>query len=1213
MTNTVELNGKTYTDGSSSDGGVKNLGNGGHRINFIPMLTDTLVEVGKAADWAVKTDGSAGASGGTDEYSAKAYAVGGSGVDDAIGSAKDWAVKGTTTVDGTEYSAKHHAGLASASAGAAGTSASNAEGFKNDAVAQASAAAGSASAAQGSATLAQQWADKTDGVVDGDYSAKAFALGGVGVSDTAGGGAAKEWATKSGATVDGSEFSAKEYAAGTMPSGGSAKEWATKSGASVDGGEFSAKEYAAGTMPSGGSAKEWATKSGASVDGGEFSAKEYAAGATLSGGSAKAWAIHAEDSPVPGTAEFSAYHWAQKAQGFASNGTLAAIAAELDATASVVDYCIYIPAIHDSDGGAKMLNGCSHTSWYNEPSNTATRGGRRGFPAVALIVAEADKVTIYDATDLDGSGDPRMWMVFTRSTSGSALNLLGWSAATITSVAMVNGELWVGTTGGQQLSYIGFAKDEGELIWENTSRSVYKGSLAQRNDGLHYGTIPSGNRVQAGIVNREINDLAMTVLKDAPIDPDSGLAVPTIAVATDGGVSVITHHGDIHDLTCTQPDYNAVMSVAFVGDQIAYEFGNGSGDHRSARISSIPDADLVVTTSATDKQNSEEYYAASYWSSGDLALNSAADGTVDCLAAAGDRLVVAGRDGVNLIQRDTTTPANGMLAYLSSSVPGHWLPGDVRGSWLASTDATDIGVDESVELLSNGSFDTDLSGWTDTSTTGSISWNPSGYLSLNDIAGGQSSAAQLFATEAGKNYEVTVDVTSVSTNMAIDFGTSLGGYDLGSNIISTAGTYVYVVTAQGASTSIRLYNGSSSTPDLVNSVSVRASGERVTNGSFMADTSGWSASASATISLDAQRLKVLNTAGQGGNAYAYQAIACEIGKTYLFSVDLTVSDTGSLMYVGTSVGVGDIAQRTIYPGGKYSLMFTAPQTTVYLRIGMNTTTENKYSFFDNVSVRLADEDRSARDTGMVARGIVAKSAVGAGSDLVAYSGFSASNYLEQPYNPGLDFGTGDFCFMGWAKRSGGLLGYLFRRLEYTGPHDSSFGCYVKSDGTLVFEIGLGDDVVTTNSIYDDRWHHITCRRSNGTLEVFVDGESWGTATNTNTVTGGYPITQIGNGVSGAPFSSGHMALWRATAHAPSEAQIKTIHESEKHHFGDGALCTLSASQVTALAYDEVNDQIHVGSAAGRDVLAGLSVVERDTTTTAITALAACDGIVGEGS
>ena len=51
----------------------------------------------------------------------------------------------------------------------------------------------------------------------------------------------------------------------------------------------------------------------------------------------------------------------------------------------------------DSDGGAWRKR-TQHTSWYNEGASS-DRGARKEFPAVAIIVAENDKVTIYDGDD----------------------------------------------------------------------------------------------------------------------------------------------------------------------------------------------------------------------------------------------------------------------------------------------------------------------------------------------------------------------------------------------------------------------------------------------------------------------------------------------------------------------------------------------------------------------------------------------------------------------------------------------------------------------------------------------------------------------------------------------------------------------------------------------------------------------------------------------
>ena len=120
--------------------------------------------------------------------------------------------------------------------------------YSTESANSATTAAGHVTTASGHADNAQDWAVKVNGIIESsDYSSKAHAIGGTGVTSQTG--ASKDWAIGTGAVDSSGEFSSKKYAIGDMTTG-SSKQWALGGGSgfttstAVAGGLYSAKYYA---------------------------------------------------------------------------------------------------------------------------------------------------------------------------------------------------------------------------------------------------------------------------------------------------------------------------------------------------------------------------------------------------------------------------------------------------------------------------------------------------------------------------------------------------------------------------------------------------------------------------------------------------------------------------------------------------------------------------------------------------------------------------------------------------------------------------------------------------------------------------------------------------------------------------------------------------------------------------------------------------------
>ncbi len=892
----------------------------------------------------------------------------------------------------------------------------------------------------------------------------------------------------------------------------------------------------------------------------------------------------------------------------------------------------------DSDGGAWRKR-TQNTSWYNETLNTPTRGSRREFPAVAVIISETNKITIYDGDD----PDLPMWMVFNPN------GIIDWATSTLgrIKVTAVNGIMGVATNDGGNLTK--FVEDYIDIMYSSANYDITTGrTISDRNNSTSYISVSNSATRVFKLVHYDMHDIAMRVFPNAPIDSSTGLPTPTVAVGTASGVSVIQHTGTVIDLNDGAGSRPATV-VRFRGNTLIWNnVANGTIQNRwdidTMESDGYGDSGKVwrYDTSSNGGDPTTENITANLYGLNRFIATDSNDISKVFIGTNTFSTVSGPHEGVSIIsdEIDRTTDYTGRtitdsrVAYVASDYNTGYMHGGIKGAFCSKID-----IEDGVELISNGHFDTNISGWT--VNGGGSTAIVSSQVQITNNGTTNCSLDQTVTTVIGKTYEISATITPQGGGPLprLYVGNKYIQVPSNSNSAQTV-TLTYIATSTSTIVSINAHTNVNNAITLANNVSMKLTNNIIgtelhpnensdfssTNVSYITNTANGTASVSGG--------QLVLSGGDSGYSDHIINVPTENGAQYVITIDyVTNNNSNSIgVYVNgnylpeSNDGLGYAARTT---GKTYTWYFTANATSEDIDLVCAGSTGSSFTF-DNWSIKKVEEDRSVNFKGLAPYGTITRTPVATGAELLAYSGFSTSAHLRQPPNTSMNLGTGGGYLMIWYKTTDSSSTAM-QLMSYEGGangttnYGTPFNIRMESGkirGWASHNNFTNYDQVHDNDLTsDNEWHCAVWVRRNTTFELYVDGKLRGTASgqvgsntlgdvNTELVIGG---RKRGNspGTSEEPFN-GSLALARIGHSPPSAEVIKKMYNEEKHLFQPNAKATLygTSNAVTAISYDDTKHLLHVGTSAGRSDFQGLCRIN-NTTTAVTTAISASDGFIAE--
>jgi hypothetical protein len=238
-------------------------------------------------------------------------------------------------------------------------------------------------------------------------------------------------------------------------------------------------------------------------------------------------------------------------------------------------------------------------------------------------------------------------------------------------------------------------------------------------------------------------------------------------------------------------------------------------------------------------------------------------------------------------------------------------------------------------------------------------------------------------------------------------------------------------------------------------------------------------------------------------------------------------------------------------------------------------------------------DRSYKAAAATTTGTLTKAELASGTSLVAYSGWSASNYLREAYSADLDFGTGEWTANAWVNIPTGnaAAGTILSRAFSSGAY-ITLGIDATNKLTATAYDGTTTRTVTSSAAYNTAtWLKARVNyTTDGTLAILVNGREVAATRGTPllTLNNASAVLTIGNSYDlAAPFP-GSIALLKLGATVPTAEQAIFMFEQEKQLFRAGALSVLpDAGALVDMAYDAATDRWVALSAANESWWTGL--------------------------